>query len=336
MRCLPTLLYAPGLLLPLVYASNVFSESNKLKCADASVHSVPAQMVGASGTMSPHQLLYSIREVLCTKACGRPNNLPDGVAWSTGSKTAGDCEISVAIQGNVEAYFYRGTPSTGDQWQQCLDSTDQIIKQCGKVGPNRGWVNGPQKYQFYEGGFRPLNGQGSFHAPMRADGLKSAAAVGSVAPNKQSGVTCGSGTGGTRVADCLQILGSIVNGQTLDSKDKSEKFCTSDSSCLTHGNTGSSDGSNVLYGSYCEITAVQGCSLVLATKMSSQGGFPGKSCVSAAQISDFIRQGANTCGANNADGVWAASYKPGDQVVNQPFTVLAMVAQGSTGAVYVP
>jgi len=103
MRSLSALICATGLFTPLVHAGNIFSEPNRLKCADASVHSVPAQMVAASGTLTPHQLLYSIRQVLCTKECGKPDNLPDGVAWSTGSKTFGDCEISVAIQGNVEA-----------------------------------------------------------------------------------------------------------------------------------------------------------------------------------------------------------------------------------------
>lgn len=103
MRSHTALLQAIGLLVPAVFASNLFSEPNRLTCADASVHSVPAQMIGASGTMSPHQLLYSLRQVLCTKECGKPDNLPDGVAWSTGSKTPGDCEVSVAIQGDVEA-----------------------------------------------------------------------------------------------------------------------------------------------------------------------------------------------------------------------------------------
>ena len=43
--------------------------------------------------------------------------------------------------------MYRGTQSTGDQWQQCWDSTQNIIEKCVNEGPNVGWVNGPNPYQ---------------------------------------------------------------------------------------------------------------------------------------------------------------------------------------------
>ena len=43
--------------------------------------------------------------------------------------------------------MYRGTSSSGDQWQECWDSTDRIIKECVNDGPNTGWVNGPNLYQ---------------------------------------------------------------------------------------------------------------------------------------------------------------------------------------------
>ncbi|KAF1998956.1 hypothetical protein P154DRAFT_523583 [Amniculicola lignicola CBS 123094] len=310
------------------------TETGKLTCSGGTVSSVPEQMIGASSNLSPNQVLYSLRQVICTNSCAKPDGLPDGVSWSTGSKTAGDCEVSVAIVGGIEAFFYRGTESTGDQWQQCWDSTDAIIKQCVKEGPNQGWVNGPNAYQFYQGGFRPLNGDGSIHSPMNGDGLRSTVSIGSVAPKQLGGFTCGTGTGGVRLASCFQILGSIVHGDVLDSQDTTEKFCT-DSTCLSSGNTGSSDGKNT-YSSYCEIAGANGCSLVLATKLSSFGGFPGKSCVSPAQISEFIRLGANECGANGASGVWAAGFKPGDEVVQVPYTVLAMVDGSDPGVVYVP
>ena len=46
--------------------------------------------------------------------------------------------------------MYRGTPSEGKQWQQCWDSTQNIIEKCVANGPNAGWVNGPDPYQVEE------------------------------------------------------------------------------------------------------------------------------------------------------------------------------------------
>jgi hypothetical protein len=43
--------------------------------------------------------------------------------------------------------MYRQTQSTGVQWQQCWDSTQNIIEKCVTEGPNTGWVNGPAEYQ---------------------------------------------------------------------------------------------------------------------------------------------------------------------------------------------
>jgi hypothetical protein len=118
--------------------------------------------------------------------------------------------------------MYRQTQSTGVQWQQCWDSTQNIIEQCVKEGPNTGWVNGPavqlphsnlltaDKKQFYQGGFRQLNDKSAIHAPMSGNALQSTTTVGVVSPSNLAGFTCGTGTGGTRLADCLDILGSYV------------------------------------------------------------------------------------------------------------------------------
>lgn len=32
---------------------------------------------------------------------------------------------------------------------------------------NTGWLNGPNEYQFYQLGFRPINGEGARHAPFQ-------------------------------------------------------------------------------------------------------------------------------------------------------------------------
>jgi hypothetical protein len=50
----------------------------------------------------------------------------------------------------------------------------------------------------------------------------------------------------------------------------------------------------------------------------------------------YIKDGANTCGANQASGVWAAAFKAGDEVAGVPYTVLGMVDGTDPGVVYVP
>jgi hypothetical protein len=53
-------------------------------------------------------------------------------------------------------------------------------------------------------------------------------------------------------------------------------------------------------------------------------------------MSNFIRLGANQCGAGGAQGVWAAGFQGGDIVVGVPYTVLAMVDSNNAGVVDVP
>ncbi|KAG4433054.1 hypothetical protein IFR05_011448 [Cadophora sp. M221] len=315
--------------------SPVPEATGTLTCSGNTVDAVPASMVETDGDVTPNQLLYTLREVLCNNQCGEPVGIPSGVAWTTGSKTPGDCEISIAVSTGIEAYMYRQTASTGVQWQQCWDSTQNIIERCVKEGPNVGWVNGPAEYQFYQGGFRQLNDKSAIHAPMSGNALQSTTSAGVVSPSKLAGFTCGSGTGGTRLADCFGILGSIVKGQVLDPKDTTKSICTDDSTCLKSGKTISTDGKTVL-SEYCEVAANSDCAFVIATKEKTFGGFPERSCVSPADMSNFIRLGVNECGAGEAQGVWAAGFQGDDEVTGVPYTVLAMVDLNNVGVVYVP
>ena len=68
-----------------------------------SVSAVPTEMLETSGSVTPNELLYTLRQVLCTNSCGEPAGLPEEVAWSTGSKTNGDCGLSVAVADGMEA-----------------------------------------------------------------------------------------------------------------------------------------------------------------------------------------------------------------------------------------
>jgi len=77
-----------------------------------------------------------------------------------------DCEIAIALPNNVEAWVYRDTSSTGLQWQDCWDSFMNITNWCIGEGPNNGWVNGPDTYQYYQAGFRLINDKNALHEPL--------------------------------------------------------------------------------------------------------------------------------------------------------------------------
>ena len=70
--------------------------------------------------------------------------------------------------------------------------------------------------------------------------------------------------------------------------------------------------------------------------MSIGVNFSLRSCFSPADVSEFIRLGANECGANQASGVWAAGFKPGDDVAGIPFTSFGLVNASIPGVLYVP
>ena len=62
----------------------------------------------------------------------------------------------------------------------------------------------------------------------------------------------------------------------------------------------------------------------------------GRSCFSPADMSLFIRMAANTCGANQASGVWAAGFKSADTVTGVPYTAFGLVDATNPGVLYVP
>jgi hypothetical protein len=130
-------------------------------CQNNAASGVPPKLSAQNAVITPRDLLYRLRQVICTNTCGNPDGIPaiDVKTYSSGT----DCEVAVALPNNVEAWIYRGSPSTGTEWQQCWDSTENIINKCINNDPNTGWWNGPDYGQFYQVGFRPLNGQGSKH-----------------------------------------------------------------------------------------------------------------------------------------------------------------------------
>ncbi|KAI5245468.1 hypothetical protein E4T43_03190 [Aureobasidium subglaciale] len=94
-----------------------------------------------------NELMYRVRQVLCDGTCTAPSGIPDTFVASYSSD--GECEVSVGLTNQTELYFYRGTAPDSDQWQQCWDSTESIIKSCIDNNANEGWWNGNHVYQFY-------------------------------------------------------------------------------------------------------------------------------------------------------------------------------------------
>ncbi|OTA94074.1 hypothetical protein M434DRAFT_394977 [Hypoxylon sp. CO27-5] len=122
---------------------------------------------GANAT--PREILYMMRETLCNNKCENPAKIPSKSVKAT-KKGQDGCEIAVALTGNMEAWAVRDLPSTGDEWQDCWDSLANATEKCTDMTNSAtGWVNGPDDYEFFQIGYRALNGQGSLHSQFSGD-----------------------------------------------------------------------------------------------------------------------------------------------------------------------
>jgi hypothetical protein len=108
-------------------------------CWHNNVASIPAEMVTDNGNVDPSTLLYSMRQQICSDDCSTPANIPSGVTAVTQDDSQTDCEIAIGVSSTVEAYMYRTYPAIGVEWQECWDSTQDIINNCIQGGPNKGW-----------------------------------------------------------------------------------------------------------------------------------------------------------------------------------------------------
>jgi hypothetical protein len=105
--------------------------------------------------------LPNLSPALCNNKCELPSNIPSnaGAATSNGDS----CEIAIGVAFNQELYVQRDTAASGSQQQDCWDQIENIMLQCFNNGPNTGWVNGPDTYEFFQAGIR-ARGDGSKHA----------------------------------------------------------------------------------------------------------------------------------------------------------------------------
>jgi hypothetical protein len=101
---------------------NPFPSTQYPTCSYRSVPYVPQQLKNPGSdrfVLSPNDLLIILRQHNCTNECDIPNKIPRGLISRYQSPDKSDCELSVALPNNVEAFVYRATPSTDSQWQNC-------------------------------------------------------------------------------------------------------------------------------------------------------------------------------------------------------------------------
>ncbi|KAF1985452.1 hypothetical protein K402DRAFT_109487 [Aulographum hederae CBS 113979] len=271
----------------------------KIGCQKDNAPSGPEKLIAGDGEIDVNGLMYRLREVVCNNQCAVPAGISSAAVAIKTSNNGDSCEISVALEGGVEAWIYRMSPSTGDQWQQCWDSTENIINSCIQNGPNTGWWNG-NPYQFNQLGLRPLNDAGAQHDPFPASTPPLSGPAEPISwDNLDGSIKCvSSGSiGASDMADCIYTAGSsIIQNQRLDANSQ---ICTNDpdTNCLSHGKNYSPDTGEVL-GSWCVIAQRGSCAVVIADKDPHYaGGFIGSSCVSGKDFMDFTRIAANQCGA---------------------------------------
>ena len=113
-------------------------------------------------------------------------------------------------------------------------------------------------------------------------------------------VNCLTGEGGTRLGDCLALLGSFPSEQKVCTFDSETCLASGHSFCKATGARCDPDGSDFIDTSnYCMIKQNSGCAFVVANKEATFG-FPGGSCFTGAQMDQYIRGAANQCSGDNA------------------------------------
>ncbi|KAL7622783.1 hypothetical protein AAE478_006462 [Parahypoxylon ruwenzoriense] len=154
------------------------SPSNNPSCGDragaglAGYTLLGHHSINANANATPRQILYMMRETLCNDKCEKPSSIQSKSVKAT-KKGKDGCEIAVALTGNMEAWAVRDTHSQGLQWQDCWDSLANATEKCANMdkqdGRATGWVNGPDDYEFFQIGYRSLNGGGSLHSKFSPD-----------------------------------------------------------------------------------------------------------------------------------------------------------------------
>ncbi|KAI4265444.1 MAG: hypothetical protein L6R38_009421, partial [Xanthoria sp. 2 TBL-2021] len=113
---------------------------------------------------------------------------------------------------------------------------------------------------------------------------------------------------GARMLSCFGMLGRLDPDQKICTSDPGACLSSGDSYCAASGGSCDPSGIETINTSnYCMLAQSSGCAFVIANKQSSFGGFPGSSCVTGAQMDQFIRGAANRCAG---DGTVALQVGP--------------------------
>lgn len=114
--------------------------------------SVPPVVTVNGAATPPNDLLSHMSSSLCAKSCYPIPQLERSYQRvSSGLHEANDCETSVLLSPDLEAFIYRGGNTT---IQHCHEVVGKIITDCIKNGPNTGISLGVANAEFYEAGFR--------------------------------------------------------------------------------------------------------------------------------------------------------------------------------------
>ena len=107
------------------------------------------------------EILYQIREGLCSNDCIWPQGLDSSVASAIFSN--GACEVSVMIPGGWELFGYRYTSAEGPAQQDCWDALELVIKGCFLAEEKaQGWLNSPRG-EFFKTGVRRRDDPEAIH-----------------------------------------------------------------------------------------------------------------------------------------------------------------------------
>lgn len=129
-------------------------------CLPFAVENVPPQLVlSDSSLIDPNNLLFRIRQTLCTNTCGSIQGVPAEVMAFALTYDGKGGFITIALPNLKQAYMYRSVATNTDSLDSaCWASFEDIISTCVQNGPNFGTVDGPNKGQYYEGAYGSING----------------------------------------------------------------------------------------------------------------------------------------------------------------------------------
>lgn len=141
-------------------------------CLPYAVENVPPHLVlSDSSLIDPNNLLFRIRQTLCTNTCGPVEGVPTEFMTFVPTYDGNGCFIAIALPNLKQAYMYRSVATNIDSLfdAACWASFEDIISTCVQNGPNFGSVKGPNEGQYYEGGYGPINGAHPGGVPYNLD-----------------------------------------------------------------------------------------------------------------------------------------------------------------------